>query len=105
MIDRNAQYAVSKNGFLPASPVPPLTNVYYERWESLASRLSQRLAQSTFCADIASLPILLTTHLNTEAEHQRAHVLLTFIAHAFVWGSSKPREVSPVVYVAQSRTH
>lgn len=53
--------------------------------------LSKRLR-----AVIDKLPVLPAVHLETEAEWRRAYMVLTFLAHGYIWGGDKPSEVPPV---------
>ena len=46
-------------------------------------------------APLKKLPPLATDKLVTDAELRRAHMLLSFFAHAYVWGGSEPLDIIP----------
>ena len=44
---------------------------------------------------IDRLPIIPTSHLDTEPEWRRAYSILSFMAHGYIWGGEKPSERLP----------
>ena len=85
-------------GFLPKrDPLQRLPYARYHIWEDLADDLPKllgvRMGQAR--APLKKLPPLATDKLVTDAELRRAHMLLSFFAHAYVWGGSEPLDVIP----------
>ncbi|KAF2811371.1 Indoleamine 2,3-dioxygenase [Mytilinidion resinicola] len=83
-------------GFLP--PKPPLAHLYdpyYAPWESIIANLPHQISSKNIRSSIHTLLILSTTNLTTKAEYQRAFTLLTFLAHAYIWGERPPAERLP----------
>jgi len=85
-------------GFLPCQdPIHRLSCARYHIWEDLADDLPKllgaRLGQAR--GPLRELPVLSTDMLTTNAELRRAHLLLCFLAHAFVWGGEKPMDILP----------
>lgn len=88
------QYGVSRYGFLPGEPpLKRLPDAYYDPWEDLATNLPDRLRCGTAISDIRRVPLLATSRLQTEPQWRRAYCVLTFLAHAHVWGDMRPNEV------------
>lgn len=87
------RFSISGNGFLPAkSPLDLLPNHYYQPWEAIAHNLPA-LVESGICEAVIQLPLLDTDRLISEAEWQRAYVILAFTANAYIWSGNSPREV------------
>ena len=42
---------------------------------------------------ISQLPTLSTLYLETPPEKRRAYVILSFLAHGYIWGSASPIDV------------
>ena len=74
-------------GFVPSSP--PLTNLpkYFSRWEALARNLPALIRERRIREEVHVLPPLEFSGetLTSEREWQRAYVLLTFLAQAYIW--------------------
>jgi indoleamine 2,3-dioxygenase len=98
LIDTLESYGITKNGFLPAEP--PLTrisNPYYEPWEDLVIVLPQLLKERQIRERVDyDLPLLDLVYLESEPEWQRAYLVLSLIAQAYIWGGDVPSEVSTV---------
>ncbi|KAI8053897.1 Indoleamine 2,3-dioxygenase-domain-containing protein [Syncephalis plumigaleata] len=79
-------------GFLP--PEGPLTRLPhqgpFEVWERLIDDLQGLLLTDGLRARVHKLPILDVAQLKTTAEYRRAYVVLTMLAHAYVWGKHEP---------------
>jgi indoleamine 2,3-dioxygenase len=87
-------YGISHNGFLPAeSPCQCLSDNYYKPWEDIAGCLPELIAILQARARIDELPTLSTTSLVDESEWQRAFLLLSAFAQAYIWAGQKPIEV------------
>ena len=86
-------------GFL--SNDPPLlqfSDSYYSRWDELIERLPDLISSRKLSDEIKNLPVLSICKLSTELDFQRAYVVLAFLVHGYVWGSSqdgKPTETIP----------
>jgi len=92
-IDLNA-FGVTRNAFLPAeSPLELLSDSYYEPWEHIVKHLPELIDNGSIRDVVAQLPVLETSRLISEAEWQRAYVMLGFMAQAYIWGGDKPAEV------------
>lgn len=88
------QYGVSRYGFLPdKTPLERLPHSYYDPWEDIVVNLPERLHSGRAVNDIRRVPQLDTTHLHTEPQWRRAYCVLSFLAHAYVWGDTRPNEV------------
>ena len=74
-------------GFVPSSP--PLTSLpeYFSRWEALARNLPALIRERRIREEVHVLPPLEFSGqtLISEREWQRAYVLLTFLAQAYIW--------------------
>ncbi|KAI9826436.1 MAG: hypothetical protein M1826_006645 [Phylliscum demangeonii] len=90
-------YAVSATtGFLPAiAPLERLPDPYYAPWEVMIDNLQALLLTGRLPGLVQTLAVLATDRLRTEAEWQRAHSVLAFLAHAYIWGGERPRERLP----------
>ena len=74
-------------GFVPSSA--PLTSLpeYFTRWEALARNLPALIRDRRIREEVHALPPLEFSGetLTSEREWQRAYVLLTFLAQAYIW--------------------
>ena len=88
-------YGISEcHGFLPDElPIESLSHPYYKEWEAVVANLQALLLSRRLKARISALPIVTPSRLRTEAEWRRAYMLLSFMAHAYIWGGDKPEEV------------
>jgi indoleamine 2,3-dioxygenase len=94
-VDSELSSFISHNGFLPVKqPLKCLPNSYYEPWEDIMSHLPELLREKTIRDRIDGLDVLETSKLCTEAEWRRAYVILSFLAHGYIWGGDVPSEVS-----------
>ncbi|KAJ1799245.1 tryptophan 2,3- dioxygenase [Coemansia sp. RSA 2399] len=75
------------HGFLPTEqPLRRLSDPYYEPWEMIMDKYNHYLLGHHIRRLARKMPILSTDKLSTQAEYQRAFTVLSFMAHAFVWG-------------------
>lgn len=82
------------NGFLPPElPLTRLPDAYYKPWELVIESLPELISTKTVRAIVDRVPELSTNRLRTENEWRRAYVLLGFIAHGYIWGGEKPKDV------------
>ena len=96
-IPRLEDYGISpKTGFLPAElPLQRLPHPAYDRWERIINNFQSLLLSKRLRMVIDRLPVLPTSHLETEPEWRRAYSMLAFMAHGYIWGAEKPSEVLP----------
>ncbi|KAG0360432.1 Indoleamine 2,3-dioxygenase [Gamsiella multidivaricata] len=82
-------YDVSpKTGFVPyPQPLARLTQPYFAPWEEIMDQLNVLIDSRQLRARVDQLPLLDVSRLETKAEHKRAYVLLSIMAHSYVWGS------------------
>ncbi|KAI0838142.1 indoleamine 2,3-dioxygenase [Hypoxylon sp. FL0890] len=91
-----AKYAMSRNGFLPErEPLRCLPDRYYAPWESLLENLPSLIKERAIREAVDQIQILSTTRLHTEEEWRRAYVVLSFLAHGYIWSGEKASEVLP----------
>ncbi|KAL3419501.1 indoleamine 2,3-dioxygenase [Phlyctema vagabunda] len=92
-----AEFGVSsQHGFLPEQlPLRQLPDEYYQGWELIVGNLPALLKTKTLRQAVDSLPVLTTSKLEGEREWQRAYMLLSFMAHAYIWGGDQPSERLP----------
>ncbi|KAI1380049.1 indoleamine 2,3-dioxygenase [Hypoxylon crocopeplum] len=89
-------YSVSKNGFLPErEPLRRLPCIYYSPWESILDDLPSLIKGRTIRTALDRIPVLSTDKLQAEEEWCRAYVVLSFLAHAYIWGGGKASELLP----------
>ncbi|KAF5543114.1 nonribosomal peptide synthase [Fusarium mexicanum] len=97
MLDLEHYHVSLSTGFLPSSaPLSRLPQKYYEQWETLASSLPLRIRDGSLRHQVSLLPLLETNFLITDAEWQRAYVVLGFLANAFIFCQYPPSEKLPL---------
>lgn len=96
-IPRIEDYGLSpKTGFLPTQlPLQRLPHPAYDKWERIINNFQSLLLSKRLRIVIDRLPVLPTSHLDTEPEWRRAYSMLAFMAHGYIWGGQKPAEVLP----------
>ena len=88
------KYDISKKGFLPArTPLDRLPDPLYRPWEDILPQLPDLLERGELHRSVEKLDILSTQGLRTEDQWRRAYVVLSFLAHAYIWGGEKASEV------------
>ncbi|OIW22803.1 indoleamine 2,3-dioxygenase [Coniochaeta ligniaria NRRL 30616] len=91
-----AESEIELNGFLPEQlPVDSLSDPYYGPWESLIKDLPKLLKDRTIRSRVNALPVLSVSRLRTTAKWRRAYVILSFLAHGYIWGGDYAAEVLP----------
>jgi indoleamine 2,3-dioxygenase len=90
-----SDYGITSDyGFLsPELPLEVLPDPYYAKWESIAHNLQALILSKRLRTMVESLPILSTSHLQTDVEWRRAYVVLVFMLHGYVWSGNRPAEV------------
>ena len=87
-------------GFLPDQlPLQRLSNPYYEEWEDMVDHLPTLLKKALLRREIDGMRILSTTNLTSQAEWQRAYLLLALMAHGYIWGGEMPSQVRYTPYL------
>ncbi|KAK5714169.1 hypothetical protein LTR15_011077 [Elasticomyces elasticus] len=96
-IPRPEDFDVSPtNGFLSAEPpLESLSDPYYASWEHVVKNLQGLILSKRLHEVVDKLPVLSTEHLDSLPEWRRAYSILAFIAHAYIWGGTKPAEWVP----------
>ncbi|KAF9084570.1 hypothetical protein BGX23_010417 [Mortierella sp. AD031] len=75
-------------GFVPHDqPQSRLIQAYYKPWEITMDQLSHLIDTRQFRAKVDQWPILDVDQLITLRKLQRAYVLLSLVAHSYIWGS------------------
>lgn len=96
MMQRLSDYQVDPHrGFLPAqSPISKLPQEFSD-WDHLAARLSDLLVAGRYRSVVDTLSIPDTAQLETEAQLQRAMLILSVFGNAYVWGGPDTATVIP----------
>lgn len=109
-VPRIEEYDISREtGFLPRElPLTRLPQEYYQPWEVLVENLPHLLMTQTVRKHIKKLPNLSTDQLKDVREYRRAYQCLSFLAHAYIWGTSSepldslcPQIADPLVEVSE----
>lgn len=94
-----SKYGVSREaGFLPEEPpLNHLTDIYFQPWEETATHIQHLIERKVLRKVIeCELPQLDVNRLKNDIrEWRRAYCLLTFIANAYIWSSTPPRNILP----------
>ena len=86
---------VARHGFLPPEqPLEALPSPYFDPWEQIATHLPSLISKRMIRCAVRSMPVLSSQELNSESEWRRAYVVLGFLLQGYIWGGSKPEEVS-----------
>ncbi len=89
-----SQFALTHNGFLPATlPLARLPDPYFAPWEAIIANLPLLLRESRLRAAVHGLDTLDAGRLKTEDEWRRACVILAFLTHAYIWGDDDVADV------------
>lgn len=85
------------HGFLPLEdPLKKLPRIF-SAWEEIAAHLPKLLVSDQFKKRLENLSEFPVKQLQTEAEYERAMLLLSFLGHAYVWGSKEVAKKIPAV--------
>jgi indoleamine 2,3-dioxygenase len=84
-----------ERGFLPLED--PLSRLPqpFDAWESVASSLPKLFASDHLRRTLEGLPPFPLAALSSNRERERAMLLLSYLGHAYVWGSARPARVLP----------
>ena len=82
-----------QTGFLSErSPLRRLPDSYYEPWEAIVEDLPRLTKAIAIRGQVDKLPVLSTLKLRSDAEWQRAYLLLSLMAQGYVWAGEVPSE-------------
>ena len=82
-------YGLTKNGFLPEFCLRKLPE-YYSEWEDIVHRLPELNRASKLKDEVLKMRLLDCDHLENEAMHRRAYIILGMMVHSFVNGDKVP---------------
>ena len=82
-------------GFLPSQDPLRRLPEPFSAWEMVASSLPKLFASDHIRKTISELPPFPLAAIATEQERERAMLLLSYLGHAYVWGSAQPAEILP----------
>ncbi|KAJ1547525.1 hypothetical protein HK096_002536, partial [Nowakowskiella sp. JEL0078] len=74
---------------LDPPPLRKLPDAYFDPWESLIADLPDLLLAGRLRLEVKKLQVLDTMLLTSLRERERAYLVLSFLAHAYVWGYPK----------------
>ena len=87
-------------GFLPSSDPILKLPTKYDAWEDLAENLTAYLNAGTFRQRIEVLPVIADPYFISSLELERAMLLLSFFAHAYVHGPEVPvKHIPPSIAI------
>lgn len=84
-------------GFLPVEDPLLYLPAPFAPWENLGRLLPKLLVSYQLRSAIEEAPHFPVEHLRGMQEYERAMVLLSFLAHAYVWGYEEPAPALPAV--------
>lgn len=87
-------------GFVPATPPPDRLPPGFEAWEAIAARLPPLIRSGRIRAALRELEPVDTTALSPGGEAERAFLIATLFANAWVWGGKEPDLVLPASVAA-----
>lgn len=77
-------------GFLPQQPpLSRLPQKYYKPWETVMESLTDLLLTARLKEVVDDMPLLEIDELRNDAQRRRAFLILSFLAHAYVWGETR----------------
>lgn len=84
-----------ERGFLPN--YTPLLSLgrEYEAWDHAVAHLPELIADKRMQSTLASLPEFSLSNLKTAPEKERAFLILSHVAHAYLWETGEMRKVLP----------
>jgi len=94
MTSQQTHFNIS-HGFLPANDPLIRLPVPFSDWEDAAQNLPKLLLSDRLQPLLNALPPFPVDALSNQAEVERAMVILSFIGHAYVWGSKQPAQTLP----------
>ena len=89
MHDLRAFEMSEDRGFLPHSDPIDLLPPWFSAWDDIGRDLPKLLVSDHARTAIETMPILDFSQLESRPERERAMLLLSYFAHAYVWGSDE----------------
>ncbi|KAJ3382511.1 hypothetical protein HDU92_004741 [Lobulomyces angularis] len=87
----------SKTGFLPRNNVASIALPnFYRHWDYLFENLIPFIRDRTIRTKILELPMFTVDNLETEADWDRAYLVLSFLGQTYIWGDTVNDEVLTV---------
>lgn len=86
-----------KHGFLPIQDPLKELPADFKPWENLAKLLPKQLLGTQFRKSVEALPAFPIQALHSQVQYERAMLLLSFIAHAYLWGCQPLVDQIPAV--------
>ncbi len=77
-------------GFLPEEDPLQRLPAPFSEWNALAAELPKILVGGRIRSRVEQMPPLDTAQLESEAEWEHAMLILSFLGHAYIWGTSPP---------------
>jgi indoleamine 2,3-dioxygenase len=103
-------YALTSNGFLPASQTPFEIRELYSPWMMIANNLSVLIASHTIKTMVDNLPFIMIDDLTTFAEFQTIYSMLCLIQAGYIWHNGEinhehkvPAQIAVPLSIASSR--
>jgi indoleamine 2,3-dioxygenase len=84
-------------GFLPLSDPLPRLPTAFDAWEEVAQALPKLLVTDQIRTILENLPPFPLDEIRTDAERDRAMLVLSFLGHAYVWGGDRAADRIPAV--------
>ena len=96
-LPRLEDYGLSATtGFLPEdAPLLRLPQKYFKPWETVMESFNALLMADRLKETVDDMPVLSTVNLRNDAERRRAFLVLSFIAHGYVWGGGAAADRLP----------
>ncbi|MFI2189891.1 hypothetical protein [Streptomyces sioyaensis] len=89
-------YAIDRHhGFVPADDPADRLPDYYRPWERAARNISALIMTDRLRATVEALPELTVDRLESDAERERAMLVLCCLANAYVWAGDPPVDTLP----------
>src|SRR5712691_5403025 len=85
----------AERGFLPMPDPLQRLPLLFEVWEEIAAEMAKLLAAGRLRATLESLLPLDTAPLESDAELERAMLLLSYFGHGYVWGENPAMDRIP----------
>ncbi|MGN9843174.1 indoleamine 2,3-dioxygenase [Nonomuraea sp. H19] len=90
------EYAIdARRGFLPAEDPVDALPAYYRPWEQVGRNITALIMTGRLRPAIESMPVLTLDRLESCGEQERAMLLLSCLANAYVWGAGTPARTLP----------
>jgi indoleamine 2,3-dioxygenase len=97
-IPKLSNYGIDpKTGFMPNPPPLWRLPACFEVWEVIMDHLTPLILSGGLRRKVASLPNVSVDLLLGKAEQRRAFIVLTFIAHGYLYGVPNADEVIPIL--------